>query len=77
MQDKMDRLLELLSEINELYPEVDKIVINDPINPDYIILATTDYLNEMAASMGIDEMGDIADEYETIEPKSDKKRKLQ
>lgn len=77
MKDKMDKLLELLEEINELYPEVDKIVINDPINPDYIILASTEYVNEMAKSMGLEGIEDMADEYDSVSSKPKDKKKLQ
>lgn len=76
-EDKMDRLLEILSELNELYPDMDKMIVNDPVKPDYIILATTEYLNEMAEAFGIseefEEVADFADEY----PDLPKKRKIQ
>lgn len=75
-EDKMDRLLEILSELNELYPDMDKMIVNDPVKPDYIILATTEYLNEMAEAFGIseefEEVADFADEY----PDLPKKRKI-
>lgn len=77
MKDKMDKLLQILEEISELYPEIDKIVINDPINPDYIIIASTDYINEMAKSMGLDSIDDIADRYNDDNDTKQKKKKLQ
>ncbi len=75
---KMDRLLELLEEISDLYPELSKIVMNDPFDPDYIILTTETYIEEMAESMGIGEHGEaLADEWDDIEKKSKDKKKLQ
>jgi len=75
--EKTERLLEILSELNELYPDMDKMIVNDPVEPDYIILATTEYLNEMAEAFGIseefEEVADFADEY----PDLPKKRKIQ
>ena len=67
----MDKLLELLEQINELYTEVDKIVINDPLHPDYIILASTEYVNAMAESMGLE---GITEEYDTVKPTKEKKK---
>lgn len=76
-EDKMDRLLEILSELNELYPDMDKMIVNDPVEPDYIILATTEYLNEMAEAFGIsdefEEVADFAEEY----PDLPNKKKIQ
>lgn len=76
-EKKVDRLLELLEEIDELYPGLDKMIINDPINPDYIIMASTEYLNEMADAFGIsEEFEDLASEYPDL-PTNSKKKKIQ
>lgn len=78
--DKMARMLELLEELSELYPGMDKMIINDPVDPDYIILATTEYLNEMADAFGIsddfEEYADFAEEYPDL-PNKNKKVKMQ
>lgn len=75
--EKFERMMEILTELSELFPEMDKMIVNDPENPDYIILATTEYLNEMAEAFGIsdefEEVADFADEY----PDLPKKRKIQ
>ena len=75
--DKIQRMLEILEELSELFPSMDKMIINDPLEPDYIILATTEYLNEMADAFGIsdefEEVADFAEEY----PDLPKKKKIQ
>jgi|13_taG_2_1085334.scaffolds.fasta_scaffold01429_4 hypothetical protein len=74
---RMERLLELLEELNELFPGMDKMIINDSSDPDYIILATTEYLNTMADAFGIsDEFEEVADFPEEY-PDLPKKKKLQ
>lgn len=55
MNDKLMRLMELLEEIGEIYPELEKVIVNDPENPDYIVMATQPYLEEAAAMFGISE----------------------
>lgn len=75
---KMQRMMELLTELNELFPEMDKMIINDPVEPDYIIMTTTEYINTMAEAFGLeDDLEEIASEYPDIPKKDDKKSKLQ
>lgn len=80
MNEKMMKLMEILEQISEEFPELDKVIINDPDNPDYIILATTEYLNQAAEMFGISEEFEevaweegIAEEYPDI-PKKKKYR---
>jgi hypothetical protein len=72
--DNLEKILELLKEVSEIYPEIDKVVMDDELNPNYIILATTEFVNNMA-----DIFGEIA-EFEEMDVEDDslsKKRKLQ
>ena len=56
---------------------MDRLIVNDPVEPDYIILATTEYLTEMAEAFGIsdefEEVADFAEEY----PDLPNKKKIQ
>lgn len=72
--NNLEKILELLREISEIYPEIDKVVMDDELEPNYIILATTDFVNNMA-----EVFGEIA-EFEEMDVEDDslsKKRKLQ
>lgn len=77
---KLEKVLELLEEISELYPNMEKVVLNDSDNPDYIIITSNEFIEEMSNAFGISEefaQADIEDFYADI-PKTDKKkRKLQ
>lgn len=69
MDDRIDRLIELLEQINEEFPELSKVIINDPEEPDYIILTTQEYFQQM------DDVMNIQDNTEEI-TKEKKKGKL-
>ena len=75
MSDKIDRLLEILAEINEIYPDIDKIMVSDPDEPDYIIISSTEWLNNMTDSLGIEGLEEINADYDIINP--DKKKPIQ
>lgn len=80
MDTKLERLLELLEECSGLFPDLDKLVINDPDNPEYIIITSTEYLEQMERELGLfddfEEVEDIADQYLDISSNS-KKGKVQ
>jgi hypothetical protein len=79
MSHKLEKVLNLLEELSDIYPNLEKVILNDTEDPDYLIITSTDFINEMADSFGIsDEFAeaDIDDIYQDI-PKSKKKRKIQ
>lgn len=70
----LEKILELLKEVSEIYPEIDKVVMDDELEPNYIILATTDFVNNMAEVFGeIAEFEEMGESHSEV----DKKRKLQ
>lgn len=72
--NNLEKILELLREISEIYPEIDKVVMDDELEPNYIILATTDFVNNMAEVFGeIAEFEEMGENHSEV----DKKRKLQ
>lgn len=75
--EKLERVLELLEELTEIYPEMDKVLMNDSDEPDYIIITTEPFLKEMANSFGISDeiQKDLGEFYSS--PKSTKNKKLQ
>jgi hypothetical protein len=68
----LQKILELLKEVSEIYPEIDKVVMDDELEPNYIILATTEFVNNMA-----EVFGEVAEFEEIGESNTDKKRNLQ
>lgn len=52
MIDKQMRIIELLTELQELIPGLGKLVINDPIEPDFILLCTDEYLEVFLEETG-------------------------
>ena len=68
----LQKILELLKEISEIYPEIDKVVMDDELEPNYIILATTEFVNNMA-----EVFGEVAEFEEIGESNTDKKRNIQ
>jgi hypothetical protein len=70
-EEKIARALELLEELSELYPDIDKMIMDDTENPNYIILSTTEFLNRMAESFDGD-FEEVAASYPNIKP--DKKK---
>jgi hypothetical protein len=77
MSDKLDKVLKLLEEVADIFPEMDKVIFNDPINPDYIIIATEEFINNMSEGLDLDDIEDIADEYPSIPAKKKKKTTIQ
>ena len=79
MSYKLEKVLNLLEELSDIYPNLEKVILNDTEDPDYLIITSSEFINEMADSFGIsDEFAeaDIDDLYEDI-PKAKKKRKIQ
>lgn len=76
---KLEKVIELLEEIADIYPQMEKVVLNDPEDPDYIIITSTEFIQEMSNAFGISEefaQADIEDFYADI-PKKKKKRNVQ
>lgn len=77
--EKLEKIMSLLEEISEIYPDMEKVIINDSENPDYIIMTTSAFIEEMSDAFGISEEFEnvaIEDEYPDM-PKKNKKIKLQ
>ena len=52
--DKLERLESLLDQINEIYPEMDRIIIEDPENPAYIMISNQEFLETIMEYFGED-----------------------
>ena len=78
--NKAEQLLEVLSQIGEIYPELEKITVDNVDNPNYIIISTTSYLNQIAKEYGLSDLiteVDIDDHYNDLPSYNKKKTKLQ
>ena len=62
--DKKTRLLEIIGELQELYPKLDRLMVNDLDDPDTVIITSEDRLEEIASELGIDtsSLDDITEE---------------
>lgn len=79
MSEKLEKVLDLLEELSDIYPNLEKVILNDTDDPDYLIITSSEFINQMADSFGISDefaQADIDDLYEDI-PKSKKKRNIQ
>lgn len=79
MSEKLEKVLDLLEELSDIYPNLEKVILNDTEDPDYLIITSNEFINEMANSFGVSDefaQADIDDLYEDI-PKSRKKRNIQ
>jgi len=54
LKDKRARLLELITEIQEIYPKLDRLMLDDPEDPDQIIIASEERITEIAEEAGLD-----------------------
>ena len=76
--DKLERIMEILEELSDIYPDIERVIINDSDSPDYIILTTDVFLKEMSDAFGVsEEFSDSMEEIYSSIPKKEKKRKLQ
>lgn len=72
-EEKLEKVLELVEQIKEYFPEIDTAMIEE--DGAYIVLASQEYLQDMAEAMGIgDEMGE---ELVSSYPKVTDKKKIQ
>ena len=79
MSEKLEKVLDLLEELSDIYPNLEKVILNDTDDPDYLIITSSEFIEEMANSFGVSDefaQADIDDLYEDI-PKSKKKRNIQ
>ena len=60
---KKEKLVEIVELIQELYPELDTLLVTDFENPDSIIIASTERVIEIAKEHGIDLTGVEPEEY--------------
>lgn len=69
---KLQKIESILEQISEIYPEMNRIIIEDPENPSYIMISNEEFLETIMEYFG--------EEYfeETESPKNSKKKtKLQ
>lgn len=52
--NKKDKLLEIIEQIQELYPQLDRLMITDLDDPQSIIITTEENLISMAEDYGLD-----------------------
>lgn len=51
---KREKLLDIIRQIQDIYPELDRVMITDFENPDSITITTESHLLEMAEEYGLD-----------------------
>lgn len=61
--DKKAKLLEIIKDIQEMYPELDSLIIDDVDNPSSIIIASEDKMRATAEAEGIDLDVTYVDDY--------------
>jgi len=52
--DKKARLLEIVMELQELYPHLDRLMVNDIDHPNSIIVTSGERLEQLASEEGIE-----------------------
>lgn len=67
---KIDQLMKILDQIGEIYPELDKVVVDNVDSPSYFIIASTEYLESMSELLGMSLMDDL-EEYEQEQDEDD------
>lgn len=60
--EKAKKLLDIVSEIDDLYPDLDKVVMNDVDNPDYIIICSEEFAMIVAHALGDGGISSVLDE---------------
>jgi hypothetical protein len=63
---KKDRLMEIIEMIQELYPELDTLMITDVENPESIIITSGDRVAEAAEQLGY-EPEDLQDDEDSLD----------
>jgi hypothetical protein len=63
---KKDRLMEIIEMIEELYPELDTLMITDVENPESIIITSGDRVAEAAEQLGY-EPEDLQDDEDSLD----------
>ena len=68
--DRYDKLIQLISEITELYPDLDGVVFDDYQDPGFIVISNVDNLKQYAESAGISiDESDITENVPLLEDK--------
>lgn len=52
--DKKKRLLEIIEEIQEMYPHLDRLMITDLEDPDTLIITSEARMKEISGELGLD-----------------------
>jgi len=55
--NKKKRLLEIIKELQTMYPKLDRLMLTDIDDPDSIIITSEDKLGEIAKDLGLDTTG--------------------
>lgn len=64
--DKQQRLMELISEIQEMYPELDSFLVDNIDEPTQITITTETNVMEIAESLGLDVVSEEDEEFDNI-----------
>lgn len=51
---KKERVIEIVEQLSEIYPELDRVIITDLDNPKSIIITSSEVVDEVAEEVGID-----------------------
>lgn len=65
---KKNELFDILVEVLDLYPNVEKVLMDDVNDPDYIIMCSPEKLREFSEIMGID-FESLEESYSSIKRK--------
>tara|TARA_R110000851_G_scaffold21596_1_gene64743 strand:+ start:112 stop:387 length:276 start_codon:yes stop_codon:yes gene_type:complete len=74
-KDKRKRLMEIIYEIQEMYPHLDRLLVTDMDDPDSIIITSESRIDEIAEEQGLD-MEFFDDEFEDDVPSLSDLKKL-
>jgi len=54
MSDKKKKLLDIIRQIQEIYPHLDRLMISDVEHPDQIVITSQEAIEAVAVSTGLD-----------------------
>ena len=54
MEDKKEKLLAIIKQLQEMYPHLDRLMVNDLDHPDSIIITSQENLEGIAETTGMD-----------------------
>lgn len=51
-EEKYEKLMKIVEQVNEIFPELDKLVVNDLDDPSSVIITSAENLQLIAAELG-------------------------